>query len=513
MIQMAGKFYITTAIPYVNAAPHIGHALEFVQTDAIARYHSSKGMDVALVTGSDENSLKNVQAAEAKGITTAQLCEQNGAVFRSLADKIGLSYTSFLKTSIKAEHWAGVQNLWALCSKSGDIYKKKYRGLYCVGCEAYYEESELVDGLCPEHRKKPEVVEEENYFFKLSKYQSVLEELIASDKLEVLPETRKNEVLSFIRGGLQDFSISRSVKRAKGWGVPVPGDESQIMYVWFDALSTYITGIGYGKDEKLFKKYWPADAHVIGKGILRFHAVYWPAMLLSAGLQPPKSVFVHGYITVEGQKMSKSLGNIVDPLMLIDKYGADVLRYYFLREIPTFDDGDFSEKSMAEKNDSELVANIGNLVNRAMVFLANNYDSTVPHAELGDGDKKFLAEQDERHKKITALLDEMKLKEAMDELMAYSANANKYFQDSAPWKSIKESREKAAPPLYVLANQVKDLGILLSFCMPNASEGIFTQLAIEKKSWSDLGKLSIKAGHRIGAPKILFKKLAVAKKQ
>ncbi len=509
---MTGKFYLTTAIPYVNAAPHIGHALEFVQTDAIARYHAAKGMDVALVTGSDENSLKNVHAAEAKGITPAQLCEQNAEIFKTMADKIGLSYTSFQRTSMKDSHWPGVNKLWELCAKSGDVYKKKYRGLYCVGCECFYEESELPEGVCPEHKKKPEVVEEENYFFRLSKYQAQLEELVASDKIKILPQTRKNEVLSFIRSGLQDFSISRSVNRAKGWGVPVPGDESQIQYVWFDALSTYITGIGYGTDEQKFKRYWPADAHVIGKGILRFHAVYWPAMLLSAGLAPPKSVFVHGYITAEGQKMSKSLGNIVDPLMLIDKYGQDVVRYYLLREVPTFDDGDFSEKLLIEKNDSELVANMGNLVNRAMVFLANNFDSIVPSAELGEADKAFLIEQEARHGKITALLEEMKLKEAMDATMAFSDAANKYFQDSAPWKSIKEGKEKAAPSLYVLANQVKDLGILLSFSMPSASDGIFSQLGIGKKPWSDLGKLSIPPGHKIGAPRILFKKLIVAKK-
>jgi len=310
---------MTTAIPYVNAEPHIGHALEFVQSDCIYRYHKLMGYKTFLTTGADENSLKNVQAAEAKGITTEQLCSLNAAVFRDMATKIGLSFDSFLRSSVKKDHWHGVQRLWKLCNERGDIYKKKYSGLYCVDCEVFYTEQELEDGLCPEHKKKPVFVEEENYFFRLSKYQKEIEKLITSGKLRILPERRKNEVLSFVKSGLEDFSISRSKTRAKGWGVPVPDDPEQIQYVWFDALGIYLTGIGYGTDDSKFKKWWPADVHVIGKGIIRFHAVYWPAMLLSAGLPLPKSIFVHGYITVEGQKMSKSLGNVINPSHLIRK--------------------------------------------------------------------------------------------------------------------------------------------------------------------------------------------------
>ncbi len=501
------KFYLTTAIPYVNAPPHIGHALEFVQADAIAGYQRLLGKDVALITGADENSLKNVHAAEAKGITPAQLCEENAAVFRQMGKKIGLSFTNFLRTSVKEDHWGGVQRLWELCLKSGDIYKKKYRGLYCVGCESFYEESEVPEGVCPEHKTKPGEVEEENYFFRLSKYQQRLEQLIERGELKVIPETRKNEMLSFIKGGLQDFSISRSVKRAKDWGVPVPGDDSQIMYVWFDALGTYLTGIGYGTDDGTFGKYWPAEVHVIGKGILRFHAVYWPAILLSAGLALPKTIFVHGYITVEGQKMSKSLGNIVDPFALLEKYGIDALRYYFLSEVPTFDDGDFSERQLAEKNNSELAANVGNLVNRTTVFIANNFNGEVPAGELSEADKKFLEEQKKQCIKITALLNELKLKEALDETMAFSRRVNKYFQDNAPWKSVKESRERAAAVIYVLANQVKDVAILLSPFLPNAGSAIFTQLALGSKRWEDLCNLSVKPGQKTGKPEILFRKI------
>ncbi len=501
------KFYLTTAIPYVNAAPHLGHALEFVQTDAIARYQKLLGKDVALVTGSDENSLKNVHAAEKEGIAPIQLCTRNAEVFKKMALEIGLSFTNFQRTSDKERHWPGVQTLWTLCNKVGDIYKKKYRGLYCVGCESFYEESELPDGVCPEHKTKPEIVEEENYFFRLSKYQDKLEALIESDELKILPETRKNEVLSFIRSGLQDFSISRSVKRAKGWGVPIPNDPEQMMYVWFDALGTYITGIGYGIDEKQFQKYWPADIHVIGKGILRFHAVYWPAILISAGLKLPKTIFVHGYITVEGHKMSKSIGNIVDPFVLIEKYGADSLRYCLLSEIPTFDDGDFSERILIEKNNSELVANVGNLVNRTILFITKNFNSEVPGGKLNDADEAFIEEQKRQSEKITDLLNENRLKESLDAVMEFSRNANKYFQDNAPWKSIREDRERASTVLYVLTNQVKDIAIMIWPFMPNASEKIFKQFNLTVKKWSDIGKLSVKAGHRLGTPEILFKKI------
>ncbi|MFH2100819.1 MAG: methionine--tRNA ligase, partial [Candidatus Micrarchaeota archaeon] len=391
--------------------------------------------------------------------------------------------------------------------KSGDIYKKKYRGLYCVGCEAFYEESELPGGICPEHGKKPEIVEEENYFFKLSKYQDKLVDLIESGKLQILPKSRKNEVLSFIRGGLKDFSISRSIKRAKGWGVPVPNDPTQIEYVWFDALGTYLTGIGYGTDDEKFGGYWPADVHVIGKGILRFHAVYWPAILLSAGLELPKTIFVHGYITVEGQKMSKSLGNIIDPFFLTKTYGVDPLRYCLLSEVPTFDDGDFSEKALVEKNNTELLANLGNLVNRTMVFLKNNFDGKVPEGRLQDVDEEFLKAQKKTIQTVTGLLDDMELKEALQHIMHFTKNTNKYFQDNKPWEAVKSDKERAGTLLYVLINQVKDAAILVAPYMPHTSNGIFSQLNIKAQEWNNLGDMSVHSGHPVGDAKILFTKL------
>lgn len=330
------RWYITTAIPYVNAKPHLGFALEVVLTDAQARYHRLKGEDVRFLTGSDENSLKNVQAAEREGVTTRELVARNAAHFYALRDVLNLSFDDFIRTSVEQRHVAGVHKLWDACQRSGDIYKRSYSGLYCVGCEQFYAEDELEGGLCPEHRVRPELIEEENYFFRLSRYGDRLLDVIASDQLAIVPETRKNEVLSFIRGGLQDFSISRSQARARGWGIGVPGDPDQVLYVWFDALGNYITALDYAGEGEAYRRYWhdnPRRVHVIGKGITRFHAIYWPAILLSAGVPLPATIFVHGYLTVDGQKISKSLGNAIDPVTLVERYGIDATRYYLLREV------------------------------------------------------------------------------------------------------------------------------------------------------------------------------------
>src|SRR3989338_2299292 len=356
------KFYITAAIPYVNGVPHIGHALEFVQCDAVARYKKLTGRETLLLSGSDENGLKIVQAAEQEGLTPQELADKNTLVFKNLVNKLNVGINVWQRASNKKLHWPGTHKLWQLCEKNGDIYKKLYGGFYCVGCEDFYTKKDLVDGKCPEHLKEPEWVEEENYFFRLSKYQERIEKLIETDELRVLPQTRKNEVLSFIRSGLEDFSISRSRQRAKNWGIPVPRDESQIIYTWFDGLNIYQTGVGFGYDENLWQKWWPADVHVIGKGIIRFHAVYWIGMLLSAGLSLPKSIFVHGYIASGGQKMSKSLGNVIDPFEVIQKYGAEALRYYLLREIPAYGDGDFTYERFEQLYNADLANGLGNMV-------------------------------------------------------------------------------------------------------------------------------------------------------
>ena len=509
------KFYITTAIPFVNAAPHLGHVLEYVQTDVIARYHRLLGDEVFFLTGADENSLKNVQAAEAENITTKELCDKNTAKFIEVCKKYNISYDHFIRTSNKEEHFPGVKNLWQLSYENGDIYKKKYKGLYCVGCECFYKEDELEKQgekfICPEHKKPVEIIEEENYFFKLSKYQNQLLELIGNDIYQVIPESRKNEVISFIEKGLEDFSISRSKERAHDWGIPVPNDESQIMYVWYDALSNYLTGVGY--PNKDYKKWWPANIHVIGKGITRFHAIYWPAMLLSAGVGLPEKLFVHGYITIEGEKMSKSLGNIKDPLKLVEKYGTDSIRYYLLSGIPTFLDGDFSEERLIETNNNELVANLGNLVNRTMVFANRYFDSKIPEYNLNEKDEKFIENQKLIHREIKELLNQNLIREALDKIMLVSRNSNQYFQENEPWKLAKEDKKRCGAVIYILLNQVKDLGILISPYLPNASDNIFKQLNIEKQKWDNLGKLFLNPDSELGKAEILFSKLESIKQE
>ncbi len=361
---MKTKFYITCAIPYVNAPPHVGHALEFVQGDVIARYHALLGEETKLLSGGDENALKNVQAADAAGIPIQKFVDTNTQKFLDLTKALECRFDVWQKGSDTTHHFPSSQKLWELCKN--DIFKKSYEGLYCTGCELFYTKDELdAQGECFEHPgKKLDMVKEENYFFRLSKYQKQLIKLISEDTVQIIPDFRKNEMLSFFKQPLLDISISRSNERAKNWGVPVPGDNTQRMYVWFDALNIYQSGIGFGWDQNQYEKWWPADVHVIGKGITRFHAIYWPAFLLSAGLQLPKSIFVHGYFTVNGQKMSKTVGNVIDPFTLIEKYGADALRYYLLREIPSTADGDFSEKRFKELYNADLANGLGNVVAR-----------------------------------------------------------------------------------------------------------------------------------------------------
>ena len=422
---MANKFYLTTAIPYVNAGPHVGYALEIVQADVIARFQRLLNKDVFFLTGSDENSLKNVQTAEEQNISTKELVDKNAKKFEDLKETLNLTFDDFIKTTEK-RHIEGAQKLWLSCKKE-DIYKKKYKGLYCVGCESFYTKKDLVDGKCPEHNTKPEIVEEENYFFKLSKYQDFLKDLISKDKIKITPKTRKNEVLAFIERGLEDFSISRSKKRAHNWGIPVPNDPEQIIYVWFDALANYITALDWQNNGPLFKKHWPADIHFIGKGISRFHAIYWPAMLESAGLSLPKEIFIHGYITINGKKISKSLGNVVDPKKLTEEYGVDTVRYYLLREIPAYSDGDFSIQRFKEVYNADLANGLGNLIARvAKLCERSSFEFKDSKTELSEEYKKDL----------NSFKFDSVIKSIWEEIRSLDC----YLDKKAPWK-IKEEKE------------------------------------------------------------------------
>lgn len=481
------KFYITTAIPYVNAKPHIGHALEFVECDVIARYHRLKGEDTALLSGADENALKNVQAAEAAEIPIQTFVDQNADSFVELAKAYNVQIDFFQKGSDQKTHFPASQTLWEKCKAAGDIYQKEYEGLYCVGCETFYTEDELNEnGECFLHPGKPlQSVKETNYFFKLSRYQDQLIKLISENTYAVYPEARKNEVLGFLKEPLLDISISRSNERARNWGVPVPGDDSQRMYVWFDALNIYQSGVGFGWDEALYKRWWPADVHVIGKDILRFHAVYWPAFLMSAQLPLPKQLFVHGFVTSEGQKMSKTLGNVIDPHDFLKEYGLDAVRYYLLREIPAGNDGDISHDRFKELYNADLANGIGNLVSRVVALIQKNCDGVVPTIDK-DPDAHPLRVNPDIHnwKKSWADIDELvpqfRFNEALESILKFVNAANKYLNETEPWKLVSSDRKEFEWVMYGLLDGLHQLSWQLYPFLPDTAISLAHRLGIEK---------------------------------
>ncbi len=472
MISGKNKFYITTAIPYVNARPHLGHALEFVQADVIARYHRAKGEDTTLLSGGDENALKNVHAAEEAGVPLRRFIDTNTALFADLAKRLNVQFNVFQRGSDEKHHYPSSQELWRRCDKAGDIYKKLYQGLYCVGCETFYAPDELTEsGECPEHPgRKLDTVSEENYFFQLSKYRERLREIITADALRIVPAHRKNEVLAFLESPLEDISISRSNERAKNWGVPVPGDDTQRIYVWFDALNIYQSGVGFGWDERQYKKWWPADVHLIGKGIIRFHAVYWPAFLLSAGLSLPKSLYVHGYLTVDGKKMSKTVGNVVDPFELVQKYGVDPVRYYLLREIPSGEDGDFSIAKFEARYNGELANGLGNLVAR-VVALAAKLKTKNEKGNSTVQSEKLRNELDSTQQQYANSIAEFRLNEALEHIWRLVRVSDQYINDERPWE------EEKPAVIHDLLFVILRIAELLKPFLPETAEKIQGQIA------------------------------------
>lgn len=462
--------FISTAIPYANADPHIGFAFEAVLADALARSAKREGHSVFFLSGTDDNSLKNVQAAEAAGRRVEEFVSQRAGRFQELLQTLSVEVNDFIKTSSDPRHLRGAQKLWASCDPQ-DIEKRPYKGLYCVGCEEFKTEKDTVEGECPEHPGRAlEAVEEENYFFRLDRYQEKLRELITAEALRITPESRKNEMIAFIDAGLEPFSISRSRERARGWGIPVPGDDSQIMYVWFDALSNYINALGYADNSDAFEQYWKNGdtLHVIGKGINRFHSLYWPAMLLSAHVPLPKEILVHGYITSGGQKMSKTLGNVIDPFALVREYGAEAVRYFLLRHVHPFEDSDFTVERFREAYNAHLANGLGNLVARVMKLAEDH----IAHAPV------FAFEPDAS---VTEAMRAYKCNEALDRIWQHIQSLDRAITERKPYQLIQTDPAAGQEEIRFLLRGLFQVGTLLAPFLPETSEKILAALKANRK--------------------------------
>ncbi|MEA2827991.1 MAG: methionyl-tRNA synthetase [Actinomycetota bacterium] len=471
---MTERFYLTTAIMYVNDAPHIGHSYEVVIGDAVTRWHRLLGEEVRFVTGTDEYGLKNKQAAEAQGLDPQTLADTNSARFREAADLLNVAYDDFIRTT-EPRHTVAVQKFLQVVYDNGDIERDTYEGLYCVSCEAYYTEDDLVDGNCPIHGRPVERVKEENWFFRLSRYQQRLLDWYEEHPEAIIPAGRRNEVLSFIRSGLRDISISRSAFR---WGVPLPWDPESVAWVWFDALPNYITAAGYGTagegdDPGEFEHWWPVDVHLIGKDIIRFHAVYWPAMLMAAGLAPPRRVAAHGWLLLSGEKISKTKLNQITPGEVVEEYGVDPVRYHLLRETPFGLDGDFSGEGLVSRYNSDLANNLGNLLSRVATVVGSKCGGIGPAPTAGS---PLAAAAAATYRDVAAAWDRLAPSEALDATWRLIRETNAHLEAAEPWKA-----EPGAGVDAVLGDALEALRIvtlLVSPAIPTASAEIWRRLGL-----------------------------------
>lgn len=490
---MKDKFYVTTPIYYVNGAPHLGHAYTSILADVFARYGRLTKEEVFFLTGTDEHGAKIVRAAEDQKTDVKKFVDDNAGKFKDLLLFLNISNDFFIRTSDNENHFKGAEKLWQAIDKQGDIYKSKYRGLYCVGCEAFITEKELKDGKCVYHDLKPEVVEEENYFFRLSKYGEQIKSVIDSGEMKIFPEARKNETLAFIESGLNDISFSRPSKDIK-WGIPVPGDSSQTMYVWCDALANYLSALGYCCGEELFKKFWPADLHILAKDILRFHTIIWPAMLMSAGLPLPKSFLIHGFINVDGRKMSKTIGNVIDPFLVIDKKeygGPDPLRYYLCRYMTPFEDGDFTWEKFKKVYNADLARGLGNFTSRVFKMVFSYFDGRIERPDdtllssvplIEDGEETFSVPYIFEHfvrKNYIDNMKEMKFNLALDAVWEALSKLDCYIQKYQPFKLIETDREKTAAILWSLLYGLVEISEMIYPFMPQTAEKIIGALSVK----------------------------------
>src|ERR1700712_5222864 len=463
------SFYITTAIVYPNGAPHIGHAYEAIATDVLARFQKLDGKDVFFLTGTDEHGQKMIQTAQREGISALELATRNAALLRKLDEKLNVSFSRFIRTS-EDQHHRSVQEVWRRMADNGDIYLSSYSGWYSVRDEAYYAEDETVLGE-DKIRRGPqgtqvEWVEEKSYFFKLSAYQDKLLALYEAQPDFIGPDSSRAEVTSFVKGGLKDLSISRTTF---DWGVKVPGDPEHVMYVWVDALTNYISGVGFPDENDANWRYWPADLHIIGKDIIRFHAVYWPAFLMSAGIPVQKRVYAHGFLFSRGEKMSKSLGTVVDPFNLADQYGVDQVRYFFLREVPFGQDGNYNHEAIVARINADLANDLGNLAQLSLSMIAKQFEGVLPEpAEFSAIDSAMLAQADGMLELARTAMATQQIHQALNAVWLVVAEANRYFAGEAPWALAKTDPPRQKTVLYVTAEVVRQVAILAQPVMPDS---------------------------------------------
>jgi methionyl-tRNA synthetase len=501
-------YYITTAIAYPNGVPHIGHAYEAIATDALARFQRLDGKDVFFLTGTDEHGLKMVQTAELEKLPTLEVATRNALRFKEMDQRLNVSFDRFIRTTEPAHHHS-VQVIWNRMQQAGDVYIDTYSGWYSVRDEAYYADEETVVGE-DNVRRGPqgspvEWVEEKSYFFKLSAYQDRLLALYRDQPDFIGPDSRRNEVVSFVKGGLRDLSISRTTF---DWGVKVPNDSAHVMYVWVDALTNYITGVGFPDESSDAWRYWPADVHIIGKDIIRFHAVYWPAFLMSAGVPVPKRVYAHGFLFNRGEKMSKSVGNVVDPFNLADQYGVDQMRYFFLREVPFGQDGNYNHEAIVARINADLANDLGNLAQRSLSMIAKQLAGVLPEpGAFTDNDKAILAQADGMIALARTAMATQQIHQALNAVWAVVAEANRYFAGEAPWALAKTDPPRQRTVLYVTAEVIRQIAILTQPVMPESSAKLLDSLGIaaDARDFAALGGATrIKSGARLPAPVAVF---------